>query len=219
MRRYLAKRVVVPVPLTGQVAGTPWEWAVVLKIEEYPWYADGLKQATKVRVLYDESALYLQYHCLDRHLYSRATHLNGEVWLDSCVEFFASPVPESGPDYFNLEMNCCGTFLAQFGPNRQGRTWISEALAREFTVAVSEPGPCRDESPADERWWVAARLPFDTLSRFVGRQVRPESGARWRANFYRCGGQTDPQYACWNRVEAPQPDYHRPECFGELVFE
>ncbi len=219
MRRYLVKRVDVPVPLTNQISGTPWEWAVVLKIEEYPWYSSGSKQATEARVLYDDEALYLQYQCRDRHVYSRATRLNGEVWLDSCVEFFASPFPNSGPDYFNFEMNCCGVFLAQFGPNRQDRAWISESLAQEFTVVASEPGPLRDELPGDERWWVAARLPFDALSRFVGRAVRPDSGTLWRANFYRCGGKTDPQYACWNRVEVPQPDYHRPDCFGELVFE
>ena len=75
-----------------------------------------------------------------------------------------------------------------------------------------------NESPADRAWSVRATVPFDALSRFTRRDVRPRPGAVWTANLYRCGGQTDPQYATWNPVVADQPDYHRPECFGLLRF-
>ena len=40
-----------------------------------------------------------------------------------------------------------------------------------------------------------------------------------KANVYKCGDKTEhPHYLAWNRVEAPAPDFHRPECFGEMIF-
>jgi len=49
--------------------------------------------------------------------------------------------------------------------------------------------------------------------------IRDRSGTVWRANFYRCGGKTDTQYACWNPIGCEKPDFHRPEFFGDLTFE
>ena len=52
-----------------------------------------------------------------------------------------------------------------------------------------------------------------------GDKVQPKAGTTWRCNFYRCGGKTDQQFAVWNVVTNPYPDYHRPEFFGTLKFE
>jgi hypothetical protein len=41
-----------------------------------------------------------------------------------------------------------------------------------------------------------------------------------RANFYKCGDETEtPHFGAWSPVQTPQPDFHRPEFFGRLVFE
>ena len=40
-----------------------------------------------------------------------------------------------------------------------------------------------------------------------------------KANVYKCGDKTvHPHYLAWNPVASAVPDYHRPECFGEMVF-
>ena len=40
-----------------------------------------------------------------------------------------------------------------------------------------------------------------------------------RANFYKCADRTaHPHFLAWNRVDAPAPDFHRPDFFGELIF-
>jgi len=218
MRQYTIKPAPQTVPLCGEVAGTVWQAAETLAIDNWPWYQAGDKQPTQTRLLYDEAAVYIQFQCQDKHIYSEATELNGDVYKDSCVEFFANVAPEVGPGYFNFEANCCGVFHLGFGPGRGGRKLITEDLAGLIAVACSEPGPTRDESPDDSGWWLAARIPFDVLSEFTGRDVSPKAGDYWRANFYRCGGKTDDQYACWNPITSPQPDFHRPECFGRLIF-
>jgi hypothetical protein len=40
-----------------------------------------------------------------------------------------------------------------------------------------------------------------------------------KGNFYKCGEDMTPQhYGSWNPVTAKEPDFHRPECFGDLVI-
>lgn len=207
-----------PVPLNGDPTAGPWAVGHVIRIDQLPWQPGAAAQRTDVRLLYDARCLYMQFRCQDRHVFSCTTALNGPVCEDSCVEFFATPFPELGPDYLNLEVNCCGVLHVAYGPDRWRRTKIAPELAREIAVAASEPGPTREERPDDREWWVAVALPFGVISELAGAPVRAGSGTQWRANFYRCGGRADPQYATWAPVQAPQPDYHRPECFGSLLF-
>ena len=218
MPEYTIRPATQTVPLVGDIAGTPWEAADVLMIDNWPWYEAGEKQPTEARLLYDSTAVYVQFQCTDKHIHSEATELNGDVYKDSCVEFFAAIAPDVGPEYINFEANCCGVFHLGFGAGRQGRKLIAFGLASQIDVASSEPRPMREELPEDSGWWLAARLPFDVLSGFSGRSVAPQSGDHWLANFYRCGGKTDDQYACWSPIDVPHPDFHRPECFGRLVF-
>ncbi|MDY6912888.1 MAG: carbohydrate-binding family 9-like protein [Planctomycetota bacterium] len=207
-----------PVPLCGRIAGTPWARGCVVRVDNYPWHVGGSKQPTTVRLLYDQEAIYAQFRCRDRHIHCRTTRLNGPVCKDSCVEFFAATEPQARPDYFNLEVNCCGVFHIGFGPSIDNRRLISPALAERIDIAASVPGPTKNESGTDRAWWVAAAVPFDVLSELTGRRVRPHSGDVWRGNFYRCGGNTDPQFACWNWIDSRKPDFHVPEFFGQLHF-
>ena len=39
-------------------------------------------------------------------------------------------------------------------------------------------------------------------------------------NFYKCGDkQVEPHYLSWNPVLTDNPDFHRPEYFGKVIFE
>ena len=177
---------------------------------------------TTVRSLYDEKAIYVQFICDDTHIYADHTEINSSVCLDSCVEFFAMPEPDKNSRYFNLEINCCGTFLLGWGRNIQeiSSAFVDPKLSTKYLkIATSVQGATKEESPQDNGWWVAASIPFELISELSGRQIQPISGPKWRANFYRCGGKTDQQYACWSWIDHPKPDYHRPEFFGELVFD
>jgi hypothetical protein len=58
-------------------------------------------------------------------------------------------------------------------------------------------------------------ITFSAIEQLTGGKVNKD---KWFANFYRCGGRTEPQYAVWHNIDVSEPDYHRPEHFGELVF-
>ena len=205
------------VPLDGRIDGTPWADADVAAVDEFPWYDGGEKQPAWARACYDEAALYLQYQVEDAHSYAEATELNGPVWEDSAVEFFARPDLDDSR-HFNFEANCVGTFLLGWGPGRD-RTFVDADLADPFRVETSIAGPTKAESPDDDSWWLTARLPFEALSAFVDVEIRPTAGTEWRGNFHRCGGRTDPQLAAWNPYQTAEPNYHDPEYFGRLVFD
>ena len=196
-----------------------WSQADVLSIDEYPWYTTGLKQDTTVAVLYDERAVYLLFVCDDKHIYSVETRPNGDVYKDSCVEFFIAFGTEGAVTHLNFEANCCGTVHMGFGAGHGDRRLAPPEVLEAVKVKTSIPTPTKDESPTDDGWWLAAAIPFAAISKMVGSDVAPKSGDTWRVNFYRCGGKTDPQYAAWNTIDHPEPDYHRPECFGMPTIE
>lgn len=216
-KSYVIRRATGPVRLACE--DPAWGQAERLSIDTYPWYESGERQGTDVALLYDEQAVHALFVCEDRHIAASEMRPNGDVYLDSCVEWFAMPAPGRDGGYFNLEANCCGTVHLGFGPGRNGRRLAPPSVHEGLCVVTSIATPTKVESANDDGWWLAASLPFSVLSEFAGSEVAPASGAAWRANFYRCGGKTDPQYACWNPIEWERPDYHRPEFFGNLLFE
>lgn len=218
MKSYTICRAKQAVALCGDAKAGAWAAARSLAVDEFCWYKAGQRQATAARVLYDDEALYVQFICEDRHIYSAVTELNGPVCTDSCVEFFAMINPAKSPDYFNFEVNCCGKIHLGFGPDRHHRIVVTPALACRLKIVTSVPTATKNESPSDNGWWVAAELPLDMLSEFTGAKIAPKTGDVWRANFYRCGGKTDEQYGVWSPIKSPKADFHRPECFSEVKF-
>jgi hypothetical protein len=216
MKRYTIRRLRDEIDPTTALASPLWKTAEAARIDIFPWYRSGLRQETEVRILYAPDALHVLFTAQDIHSSARPRELNGPVCEDSCVEFFAAPWPCETLDYFNCEVNCCGALHLGFGSGRHGRTLIAPDQAARLTLRSTCRPPAKEEGPGDHEWSVYVRLPRAALSEFCGREVG--FCGTWRANLYRCGGATDPQYACWNPVGTPRPDFHRPEYFGLFVF-
>jgi hypothetical protein len=219
MPKYVIKKADRPVALAGLVIGKAWQQANVLHIEDHPWHKgqSAYNRPTDVRVLWDDTNLYIQFICQDKHISSVETKLNGSVYLDSCAEFFAMVDPSAGMDYFNLEMNCCGTMHLGFGPGRGSRRLCTPEIAGQIKIVASVDGPTKQESPTDELWWLAAALPWTAIGQLAQKPIQPTTGTKWKANFYRCGG-SENTYGVWSQIDTPAPDYHRPEYFGDIEF-
>lgn len=205
------------VPLAGDPEAGPWSAASRLEVAEHPWDPDASGPVATAGLLYDDRALYLQFLVDDDRIRAADRPLNGEVWRDSCVELFASPRPEQRA-YVNFEANCLGQFLVGYGPNREDRRLIESSVAERIRVETSVEGPRKDPAPDDQGWWLAAALPFEALGEFVGRDVTPGPGTEWRGNAYCCRGEPEPRYVAWAPIDAPDPDFHRPEAFGRFTF-
>lgn len=135
------------------------------------------------------------------------------VWQDSCVEFFCQ-VPGS-KTYFNFEFNCIGTCLAT---ERKSRTEDVSPLSAEKMSQIKRYASLGNE-PFEEKqgnfdWTLTVEIPFKLLG------IDPDNlPASIKANFYKCGDETSvPHYVSWSPIEVENPDFHRPEFFGELVL-
>ena len=173
---------------------------------------------TRVRMLYDEQAVYLRFDVRDHYVRAAAEHHQQPVCRDSCVEFFFNPRPEEPNLYFNLEMNCGGVMLFHFHPDADSRTPVAESLMRQIQVAASLPRQVNPEVARPTHWHVAYRLPLDVVSSYTSIDP-PAPGNAWRANFYKCADETShPHWLTWAPVRRPQPDFHVPDNFGTLRF-
>ena len=115
----------------------------------------------------------------------------------------------------NIEINCIGRLLNGLGSGRNDRERRSpEVLKRIIRFSSLEP---REYNEKDSlfSWGVAMVIPFDLIG--IDPNNIPD---RLKANFYKCGDLTKhPHFLSWNPVGCTSPDFHRPEFFGELIFE
>lgn len=174
------------------------------------------KPEVSLRIGHDGEAILLRYTVEERSVRALASVPGQQVYKDSCVEFFLQPDP-ADPHYYNFEWNAAGIlYLAR----RTGRADPEEASAD--VLKLVEARASEGQAPFAERlaagpWTLDIRIPVQALWHNPGLVLR---GLRARANFYKCGDALAvPHYVTWAPVHTEKPDYHRPEYFGELVFE
>ena len=190
-----------------------------LEIKNILWIKQTFVPQTRVRLLYDSSALFLHFEVRDCFVRSIETQTNGKVWEDSCVEFFFAPNPDFPSRYFNLEINAGGTALMRY--NLVPRTKYIEIEPEDiaqFNIKSILPKRIDAEIKTPVIWTIQCRIPFETLKKYAPIET-PKEGKKWRANFYKtASNNSNPHYISWHKINAERPDFHRPEFFGEFTF-
>jgi len=131
----------------------------------------------------------------------------GRSWEDSCVEAFVLAADGSG-DYFNFECNSRGFLLAARGKDRNGRKAFSKEEYAEIKRKVCPPQLCGNIL----EWGVVLRIPAKLLG-CAGNIEKTEL----RGNLYKCADKAKaPHYLSAFPIDAPRPDFHRPEFFQNL---
>lgn len=187
-----------------------------LFIEAYPWYRSGLKQWTSVKAFILDSKLYLYVVAEDIHSSAKALIDNTAVYEDSCFEFFVIPSDHRQGGYINFEFNCIGTryiaynrddgFVKEASEEQLGQVVVKTSLDYKVEKVVSRE---------DSQWSLVIEIPLSLLDALYPGEMNMD---KWLGNFYRCGGEIDPQYAMWHPMKDIKPNYHLPEQFGELVI-
>ena len=137
-----------------------------------------------------------------------ADDLLADTYEDSCLEFFLSPVA-GDTRYLNFEFNPNCAVGAQIGTEKANRT----RLVRTDDVYAAS------SARTEDGWEITYKLPFDFIRQFYP-DFTAESGDVLRGNFYKCGNLTaSKHYLSWNPIDSDTPNFHVPECFGELVLE
>ncbi len=180
-------------------------------IADTAWPNQDYEGNCKVAVLYTEDMLALKYEVQENDYLARYVSPNEPVYKDSCVEFFVA-FDDSG--YYNFEFNSNGACLAQFGTSKHNRAFILAADIRKIKVQKSFKQYQNGEPFYS--WELTILLP---LTVFSHHQIKTLKGKHGKGNFYKCGDDlAHPHFLCWNKIENPEPNFHVPEYFGELVF-
>lgn len=163
------------------------------------------------RIARTEGSLVVDFRVSGLDLRAENKKDNGSQWEDSCVEFFVQD--PDGSVYYNFEINALGKVLACSGAGRANRVHRPaeemEAIARFATVKKLD-----SVKEGLQNWRVCIIIPFELIG--IDPSNLPSS---IRANFYKCGDKTaHPHFVSWNPIDIPNPDFHRPDFFGELRF-
>ncbi|MDZ4701522.1 MAG: carbohydrate-binding family 9-like protein [Rhodothermales bacterium] len=202
--------------VTGDGANPAWERAAwtPLTIRR----DSGHGYATRVKMLYSETGLYVLFDGADSLLTATLEGDYLELWTEDVYEFFFW-TDERYPVYFEYEISPLGYQLPLIIPNFEDRYfgWIPWQYEgdRVTRKAVSIQGGPATPGAAISGWRAEVFVPYALLTPL--QQVPAEKGMRWRANFYRVdydGGTS----STWSWVPVGE-SFHTFERYGTLVFE
>ena len=198
MKTYRIKKVDKKLTLSDSA----WKDIESADVNCFPWSVDGYKPHTTARVVWSDSGLTIKMETDEKPLLARFTEDNSEVYEDSCMEFFIGVDKES--KYLNFELNPNGAMLLSYGADRNFRTRL------DFDRNLFEI----ESKISDEKWELKFLIPFSFTNQYFTESADPYI---FYGNFYKCGNETEqPHHGCWNKIETPRPDFHRPEFFGKF---
>ena len=133
----------------------------------------------------------------------------GRPCVDSCLEFFFSPM-EGDKRYFNIEFNLggCLTFCLGDGNGLTRFTIVKPEETMSFRSVRTEKG-----------FYIDYKVPYTIIRRFFP-DFKVYSGKRIKANCYSCAERTQVRhFLSWSLIDDKRFSFHRPECFGTMIFE
>ncbi len=189
---------------TEKVAINTINWA------EYPYLPD-----VNFRIAHTENEIILKYYVTEKNPKAVETKTNGDVYKDSCVEFFLSP--NANGFYYNFEFNCIGTVHLAYGNGRHNRQFIDQKLVKNIITKSSLGNKPLDLKNYNSEWTILIIIPKSVMA---NDELVDYSGVNAKSNLYKCGDETDEMhFVSWNAIGTETPDYHQYQYFGNLSFE
>ena len=189
-----------------------------------PWITMNLmdetenKYETKYKVLYSESGLYVLGYCEDKIISTDYTEDQGDIYNGDVFEVFLQ-TDESNPLYFEYEINPLNHELVILVPNNGGdfhgwSPWHYEG-ERKVRKAVKVYDGKAESGAKISAWSVELFFPFALFSGL--KHVPPESGTKWKGNFYRIDYDFKKQIKWgWKPINTTFHEYKK---FGTIIFE
>ncbi len=183
----------------------PWADLPEAKINQFPWTRDYTPECA-ARVGWNKQGLHVLMYACEETIRCEETRVGGDVYRDSCLEFFLSPDAAS-LKYVNIEANPRGVVHMGLGDSRYNRQVFS-VIPEGFDITHSEHRGA---------WWaISYTVPASFILEHFG--VTLASGLNMRGNFYSCGDAARIHYGMFKGFDLPEPDYHRPELFADILL-
>ena len=188
------------------------DWSAIPTLNIATPYLDTPNNVTaSAQLCYNDEALLV--HLWANEPYTRAEErgIVGIPCLDSCLEFFFCP--EDGDSrYFNIEFNANGCMFLGFGSS-------VENLIRIVPEDPEQKFFPHQISKTEKGWEIFYSIPYSFIRRIFP-SFEVYSGKRMQANCYKCSDLTEPaNYLSWSPIVGEPFTFHKPHCFGTMIFE
>lgn len=201
--------------MRGDYDGPFWSRMPPLSIDQCRPESSTHRPLVHARLAHNTTCLFGIFHVRDRYVRCIRTEFQSEVWKDSCVEIFLQP---PGGRYFNFEFNCGGAVRCSCRPvDGSGRPHVlTFEQGQAIGIAHSLPSVIDPEISGEQLWTLEFSIPLRVFEESLGASLR-FSESTWKGNLFKCGDETShPHWLSWSPV--PEVNFHRPDCFGDLVF-
>lgn len=206
--------------INGKGTATNWDstnWFYLTPQKGPKQNIAGPNSSTKVKVLYSLTGIYFLFDCDDQMLTSSIKKDFGRLFTEDVVEVFLWPDMDF-PIYLEYEISPLNKELLILVPNLKGanmgwRPWFYEK-ERKVKHATSVVGGKRKNKAKITNWKAEFFMPFSVMNPLV--KNAPESGTKWRGNFYRIDYDKEPVYYAWSKTSG---SFHEYQKFGMLIFE
>lgn len=217
-RRVVVPRVRAAVTIDGEFHETVWTKAARLG-PFVPGSGSGrAREATVVRVWYNDTALYLGWTCTDSDIQATFTARDSKFWKEEVVELFITP--RNPGRYFELQWNPLGGVFDAIIHNTLDELGVSKKFEGDWNYttkgmksAVKVRGTVANASDRDKSWQVEVEIPFADFG-----EAAPKPQDVWRANFYRFNRAKDQPVEALSWSAPVLPGFHQPSRFGFLEF-
>lgn len=184
------------------------------KISNINWKSFPYCPEVSFRIGHWADMIVLKFDVREQSVRAVETRINGDVYKDSCVEFFISL---DGKNYYNFEFNCIGTIHVAHGEGRHNRKLLPEDVIKKISVESTLGNLPFETRLGDISWSLTSIIPSTSFIHDSGFKLKGKTAS---ANFYKCGDELPvPHFVTWAPIGTPQPDYHRPEYFGEIIID
>ncbi len=187
---------------------------VELALQDCLWDSEPVCPTTSAFLTRMPDAFRIRFLVVEANPRAKYREMNDPVYTDSCVEWFVQPMGQTGTPYVNFEMNAHGTLLLGYGTERNHRVRLGPDDVKGIVIETDK-GTMPEGDPY---WELTLMVPFNWLEKqFPG--FSAVAGTLLKMNIYKCGDKTPvPHYGSWNPMTSPEPDFHRPEDFGEVLL-
>jgi hypothetical protein len=199
-----------------------------------PWTPDFRDIATaapapvkaRAKMAWDARYFYLAVEIEAKHLWSKYTDHDAEIFRDPCIELFLDPEGD-GLDYFEWQTNIAGVTwdLKLSKPYKLGgkadSTWEIPGLKK----AIALRGTLNNPADTDEGWTLEAAFPWTAFGK-----TAPKPGESWRVTMSHVTWSHEVRDGAYVKADRQggnfylwsphgDKDMHRPDRFGRVVFQ
>lgn len=214
---YACRFTAEPITIDGRLDERAWQDAPEVGPFSLSWLGPGhpAARATRAKLLWDRTALYVAADMDDGDLYADITAHDGDTWDNDVFEVFLKPAVGK-PAYYEFQVTPRNTQFDVFVPRRGHVSRFRRLHDFGIESAVVLRGTLDDWTDRDEGWSVEIRIPWAGLVHTGG---RPEPGDEWRFALCRYDYDVEREHpelsTCADLTHAY---FHRHEEYRPLVF-